>query len=141
MNIFKEKIYGSKWNYAEDEIWSGLILKTANSMICVNKIIFIYYRNSDSLMSNKFNIFYMKNLINWIEMFRIIYDKKKYKKFLFACFSRLVDLIISQKSIYNKVKSDKETKEKYIKIFKNMIVNDKYKNKKLMKLLNSLEYS
>jgi len=78
--FFKSKIFGEKWNYAEDEIWSGLILKTANSMICVNKIIFIYYRNSDSLMSNKFNIFYMKNLINWIEMFRIIYDKKKYKK-------------------------------------------------------------
>lgn len=141
MNIFKEKIYGSKWNYGEDEIWSGLILKNANSMICVNKIIFIYYRNADSLMSNRFNIFYMKNLINWIEMFRIIYDKKKYKKFLFFCFSRLVNLIISKKNIYKEIKNDKETKEKYIKIFKNMIVNDKYKNKKLMKLLNSLEFS
>ena len=135
LNLFKEKIYGSKWNYGEDEIWSGLILKNANSMICVNKIVYNYYRNADSLMSNRFNIFYMKNLVKWIEMFRIIYDKKKYKIFLFSRFSFLVDLIINNKIIYNAIKNDKETKEQYINIFKNMIINDKYENKKLMKLL------
>ena len=35
--IFKGKIYGEKWNYSEDEIWSALIYKYSNSMICVNK--------------------------------------------------------------------------------------------------------
>ena len=49
-NLFKEKIYGDKWNYAEDEIWSSFILKNAKSMICINKIVFIYYKNTNSLI-------------------------------------------------------------------------------------------
>ena len=60
--LFKKRIYGKKWNYAEDEIWSSLVNKYANSMICVNKIIFIYYLNNDSLMRNRFNILYMTTI-------------------------------------------------------------------------------
>ena len=47
--IFKPKIYGEKWNYGEDEIWSILVNKYAKSMICINKLIYIYNYNQDSL--------------------------------------------------------------------------------------------
>ena len=73
---FKKKIYQGKWNYAEDEVWSILVNKYANSMICIKKVIFIYYSNSDSLMNNRYNSLYFLNLINWLEMFiKILNDK------------------------------------------------------------------
>ena len=40
--IFKDKIYGDKWNYHEDNIWSILVHKIANSLRCLKKIIYIY---------------------------------------------------------------------------------------------------
>ena len=39
--IFKDKIYGDKWNYHEDNIWSILVHKIANSLRCLKKIIYI----------------------------------------------------------------------------------------------------
>ena len=51
----KNNIYGEKWNYGEDEIWSTLVNKYAYSMICIDKEIFIYYSNNDSLMNNRFH--------------------------------------------------------------------------------------
>ena len=36
--IFKNQIYFEKWNYHEDNIWSILVYRYANSMICINKI-------------------------------------------------------------------------------------------------------
>ena len=38
---FKNEIYGAKWNYFEDNIWSILINKHAKSKICLNKLIYI----------------------------------------------------------------------------------------------------
>ncbi len=40
--IFKNQIYHEKWNYHEDNIWSTLVYKYANSMICINKVIYLY---------------------------------------------------------------------------------------------------
>ena len=37
--FFQNRINGEKWNYHEDNIWSILINKYAQSMRCVNKII------------------------------------------------------------------------------------------------------
>ena len=44
--LFKEQIYGEKWNYGEDEIWSCLINKYANSKICIAKAVYIYHLNN-----------------------------------------------------------------------------------------------
>ena len=41
--LFKNEIYSEKWNYGEDTIWSIIINKYARSMLCINKIIYIYY--------------------------------------------------------------------------------------------------
>ena len=47
--LFKEYIYKEKWNYSEDEIWSALIYKYANSLVCIEKTINIYNMNNNSL--------------------------------------------------------------------------------------------
>ena len=38
--LFKNKIYGEKWNYHEDNIWSILLHKLANISVFVNKNIY-----------------------------------------------------------------------------------------------------
>ena len=38
--IFRKYIYGKKWNFHEDNIWSILIYKYSNSYLFVNKIIY-----------------------------------------------------------------------------------------------------
>ena len=81
--LFKNKILGGKWNYGEDEIWSAFVNKYANSMICINKTIFIYYSNNDSLMNNRFNALYYINLINGIEMLMKIFNNKKTKIYFY----------------------------------------------------------
>ena len=91
-DYFKSKIFGEKWNYAEDEIWSVLINKYAKSKICINKVVYIYYSNNDSLTSNRINYTFLSNLISWLEMFQKIYGKK-YKKFLLNRFSILIKII------------------------------------------------
>ena len=90
---FKKAIYAEKWNYGEDEIWSALIYKYANSMICVKKIVYIYKVNNDSLMTNKYNILYMKNLILWIEMFKKILNDENAKMLLINRFNQLIKII------------------------------------------------
>ena len=66
---YKDKIYGEKCNYADDEVWSGLVNKFANSKKCVNRIVYAYHRNFGSLSLKKDNILYCLNLIDWNEMF------------------------------------------------------------------------
>ena len=66
--IFKKRIYKNKWNYGEDTIWSILINKYAESMICINKTIYLYNINNDSLMKNNANIINLKNMIYYLEM-------------------------------------------------------------------------
>ena len=42
LETFKSEIYGPKWNYHEDNIWSLLVNKFANKKICINKLIYIF---------------------------------------------------------------------------------------------------
>ena len=47
--FFKDEIYNGKWNYNEDEMWSILVNKYAENKSCVNKLVYIYNYNNDSL--------------------------------------------------------------------------------------------
>ena len=117
--IFKEKINGEKWNYSEDEIWSALIYKYSDSMICVDKTIYIYNINHDSLMRNKYSVLYLKNIIDWIEMFEIILNNENGKPLLINRFKELLKRINLNKTYYlNIIYNNKDIKNKYIKIFK-----------------------
>ena len=118
--LFKEKIFQEKWNYGEDEIWSSLIYKNANSMICIKKSIYIYNINNNSLMSNINNILYLKNLINWIEMFKQNFDKK----FLINRLYSFITIIRYNKNYLNIINNNTELRNKYIELFNN--INNQY---------------
>ncbi len=141
--FFKSKIFGEKWNYAEDEIWSTLINKYANSKICTNKIAYIYYSNNDSLTHNRINIIFLTNLISWFEMLQKIYDKKEYEKYLLNHIFILIN-IFTKYNRFNKLTNiilkNIALKEKYISIFNYINYKSNFKKKKkLNNILSSLK--
>ena len=91
-NFYKTYIYGEKWNYFEDNIWSILIYKFSNSSIFINKIIYYYYLNSESIMMNRSNILELKNLLFRNEMYKKIFNNKNLFKYLFEGYSELLDV-------------------------------------------------
>ena len=91
-NFYKTYIYGEKWNYFEDNIWSILIYKFSNSSIFINKIIYYYYLNSESVMMNRGNILELKNLLFRNEMYKKIFNNKNLFKYLFGGYSELLDV-------------------------------------------------
>jgi glycosyltransferase involved in cell wall biosynthesis len=80
--IFRKYIYGKKWNFHEDNIWSILIYKYSNSYLFVNKIIYIYYQNKDSLMENRRNDLELENLLMRHEIYKEIFKNKGEEKYL-----------------------------------------------------------
>lgn len=117
----KKKIFGGKWNYGEDEIWSTLVNKYANSMLCIDKVIFIYYANNDSLMNNRVNDLYYLNLMYWLETFMKIFNNKKTKIYLKRRVSYLIYLFQNSTTLLRNIKKNTEIKNKYIQIFKKLI--------------------
>ena len=81
---FKHKIYSKKWNFGEDTIWSILININAESMICINKPIYIYNYNNNSLMNNNANILSIKNQIYVLEMYIDIFKNKTEQKYIIS---------------------------------------------------------
>lgn len=136
---YKKIICKEKVSYADDEIWSMLINKYAKSMACVNKLIYIYYENNDSLMGKLNETIYLNNLIFWNEMFKVILNEKKHQKYLIRHISRLIDKI-SIKIYLNTIKNDLKLRKEYINIltkFKNY--NYIYLNLKINILLEKIK--
>ena len=112
--IFKDKINGEKWNYHEDNIWSILVHRYAQSLRCLNKVIYIYNEFSDSLMNNRFNLIELNNLIYRHEMYERIFNKDESKYLIaeilvFFYYIRkmdvLVKLIKDNDSVRRKIKN------------------------------------
>ena len=120
--LFKKYIYGKKWNYYEDNIWSILTYKYSKSAIFINKIIYIYYQNNDSVMKNRGNILELENLLFRHEMYKEIFKSKSEQKYLIAGCSQLLDIFENNTElIYNnsRVKSNFIIKMKeFIKDYK-----------------------
>ena len=72
-NFFQKKIHGNKWNYHEDNIWNILIKNYTKSNIYLNRYIYLYLLNNESLMKNKKNSLEIKNHIYRFEMAEKIY--------------------------------------------------------------------
>ena len=75
LNEFKKKIYYNKWNYHEDNIWSVLLHRTAKSKKNINKYVYIYKMNNQSLIINKYK--------NSIEFKNRVYLTQAYQDFNF----------------------------------------------------------
>ena len=72
-NFFQKKIHGNKWNYHEDNIWNILIKNYTKSNIYLNRYIYLYLLNNESLMKNKKNSLEIKNHIYRFKMAEKIY--------------------------------------------------------------------
>ena len=115
---FKNQIFSDKWNYEEDTIWSIFINKYAKSMFCINKLIYIYNSNSDSLMKNQFNIIRIKDKFKFEEMYRKILIKKKEKKYIIAYIKKFVNDFIIYNSTFSLMKFKIDIKNKLINLLK-----------------------
>ena len=77
LNEFKKKIYYNKWNYHEDNIWSGLLHRTAKLKKNINKYVYVYKMNNESL------IIITKLNKNSIEFKNRVYLTQAYQDFNF----------------------------------------------------------
>ena len=125
---YKDKIYGEKINYADYEVWSGLVNKYAKSKKCLDRLVYIYHRNKNSLSLKKDNYLYCLILIDWNEMFiyHIFSGKKEITK---AQTLRFLDLI------FNIIKSNEILSKKYIKYL--MSIRSKFSNDNI--ILNKIK--
>ena len=136
--FFKDKIYGEKWNYAEDEIWSILINKYARTKICIGKTIYKYNINNLSLMSNTNNILYIKNIINWIEILKIILIYKNEKIYLNR-FNTFIKIIENNRRYIGNISNFRKINNKYFNIFRNIAFKIEINNETLKYVIDSLK--
>ena len=139
-NIFKKKIYGKKWHYHEDNIWSILIRKYANTSIFINRIMYYYHTNNDSAMTNRYNDLELKNLIYKYDMYKEIFNSSSEEKYLIAGY---YDLFYNFEINVNKTKNNNEIKNMIIKKMKEFINNYKVSEdilKRIKSFLNSITF-
>ena len=87
---FKKEIFDGHWNYHEDNIWNFLVRKYSKSIKILNKYIYSYKRNNDSLNIKKDNSVEIKNRFDRLKKFK----KMNYN---FA----ISTILLSLKSNYN----------------------------------------
>ena len=97
---FKEKIYNGKWNYFEDDIWNILVNKYAQSRLCVDKLVYIYNFNRESLMNKRNGNIQYLNLIFRHEMYEKIFSLKKDQDYLIREYYFLLNRLKNKKSIF-----------------------------------------
>ena len=133
-NLYTTYIYGHKWNYYEDNIWSILINKYAYSSIFINKKIYYYYKNKDSVMNNRGNILELKNIIYRNEMYKKIFNNINEEKYVIAGHIELLDILENN---IEKVINNTKIKNMFI----NEIVEVKKHNYNLSReILNKTNY-
>jgi glycosyltransferase involved in cell wall biosynthesis len=141
--FFKNRINSEKWNYHEDNIWSILINKYAQSMRCVNKLIYIYYSNKDSAMLNRGSLIELKNIIYRHEMFEEIFIDKSKEKYLIAESLELKSFIEENQNFNSIIRNNTQLKNRIINIFINYIKLNKFSKleiKKIYTFLNNLSH-
>ena len=125
-NIFKQKIYNEKWNYHEDNIWSILVNKYAQKMICINKLIYIYNQQNDSLMKNRYDKIELNNLMSRHLMYKEIFKSKKEEKYLIAEYLEIISFIEESDNFYKIIKKNYKIRNELIEMFINFSKNYSY---------------
>ena len=75
---FASRIYSHRWNFHEDNIWCYMIRKYAKKKIYVDKVMYIYLLNKESLMKKilRINPLDIKNRIYLDEMVSKLYGRQ-----------------------------------------------------------------
>ena len=110
------QVYKKYWNFHDDNIWSILVNKYAESKFCLKKIIYIYKDNDNSLMKKLFSKTNLINLLYRHQMFEKIFTGENEKNYLVAEKSALISFFKNMKN--NKILTEQQDLNfKYIKNF------------------------
>ena len=71
----KKFMVRERWNHHEDTVWSLLSHKYAKSMKCIDKVLYIYEKNNESITRNIGSFIELDNLLNRHEAFELIFNK------------------------------------------------------------------
>ena len=118
--VIEKFIFGERWNHFDDFVWSVLSHKLAKSMRCVDKIAYIYEKNSQSITRHGGSVLELKNILTRHEVYEIIFDKNT-EKYFYGSINELISKINHNKFFFNLVKTDEEIKIRTIKIISNYI--------------------
>jgi len=116
---FEKEIYNGKWNYHEDLIWSILVNKHAKSKLCLNRIVYIYNYNNDSLMNKRFWNLEFQNSLYFLEMFKKLFKSKEEEKYLIGGYLWIINNLRPK---FLKI-TESEIKTNFIKIFQHLLKN------------------
>ena len=142
-NHLYNEIHYNKWNYYDDNIWNLLVRLYSKRNETLNKYIYVYKRNSDSLNIKKDNSMFIKNsiyrtkIINKILLNNKIAGSKNYLENSYQFFKYIYQ-------IYNKsILKLREIKSNLINIllqFKGIYYNRKDIINYINSILNSISY-
>ena len=118
--LFKKFMMAERWIHHEDYAWSILSHKLAKSLRCVDKIAYIYEKNSQSITRHGGSVLELKNILTRHEVYEIIFDKNT-EKYFYGSINDLISKIKHNKYFFNLVKTDEEIKFRTIKIISNYI--------------------
>ena len=119
---FKEEIFNGKWNYLEDLIWSILVNKNAKSKLCINKLVYIYNYNKDSLKNKKSWNLELENELYFLEMNKKLFKSKDEEKYLIGAYFLIINNLRDTIKYLSK-KNDKSIKKRTINIFNDALKN------------------
>ena len=138
-NLFKDYIYSGKiWNYFEDNIWSILVNKFAKTKLCVDKLVYIYNYNENSLMHKKLGIIEFENLLYRHEMYKRIFSSKEDEKYLIAEYYFLLNRLKEQINDVLLI-NDHKIKEHILRIFQHFLKNYNHSKEKIDDINNFLK--
>ena len=136
--FFKNEIYNGNWNYFEDDIWSILVNKFAKTKLCVDKLVYIYNYNENSLMHKKLGIIEFENLLYRHEMYKRIFSSKEDEKYLIAEYYFLLNRLKEQINDVLLI-NDHKIKEHILRIFQHFLKNYNHSKEKIDDINNFLK--
>ena len=107
LDDFQTEIYNLKWNYFEDDIWSILVNKYAKSKLCLDRLVYIYNYNNDSLMNQRIGAIEFRNILYRHEMYKKIFIKKEDEPYLIAEYYFLLNRLKSELKYLLLIKDNK----------------------------------
>jgi len=109
-----------RWILHEDTVWSLLSHKYAQTMKCINKVIYIYEKNRGFITKNAGTFLELDNLLNKHEAFELIFNKDSEILF-FNTINSLISSISTNPYYLKTVKTNEEIRFRIKKIISNFI--------------------
>ena len=135
---FKKEIKVLKWNYFEDDIWNILVNRFAKSKLCIDRVMYIYHYNKDSLINKRFGVIEFENLLYRHKMYYKIFSTKDNEKFLMAEYIYLFNRLNSRLKTLLLI-NDHRINKRIIKTFQFFLKNyncSNYQKKNIIKFIN-----